>query len=546
MSHPSSPLANAAADLATLTSAVAELSLVSEAAVGAPPAEGSSSSVVSLLHRDALLSVFSLLQLDELRQCDFTCHQWHSAAQAEANGRTVREQAREKQSLYDQAHLDELWAQMEDDSVTVMQGAATRLRHLLTAADRVVAVMHAMGPARLKQLVNWMDQSDDRPALQHEYLWACLNCAASPRTDLLVEQGAIPVMVRLLRSPHVSIREQALWACANVACDARVEFRDELLARGALTHVLEFGRDPQSGRIGALSDAAWVCSTLFRKNPQPDFDECAPPIIQMLTGLMLRNEPTLLTHVCDAFANLCRDSTNDNRQIEEVVSTPGVAERIVELLDSDTAKLQKAALSAVSHILSGTVSQAQCLIDVGVLPALKRMLSSPIVATRKTACFSLANLMGNTQAQTVAAFEAGVLEPICHLLQSDVADVQYECAFVVSNAVNVADKDSRIARWLVAHGAVLSSLCACLPAYDADAAKVALLAIRQILRVGRKDAIASRGPGAPKLAGKADPLNAHAAVLIKCGGWSAIEPFLQHVRFDISQIAHEIMAYRCD
>lgn len=157
------------------------------------------------------------------------------------------------------------WAQMQDDSFAVRFDATTRLRHLLSSSKRANSVMSALGSARLKQLVLWLESSDDHPKLQHEYLWACAHCTASKNTDLIVEQGAIPVFLRLLRSPHTHIRERARCACTS-ANDYRVEFRDELLALDALSLVLDFARNPLSSRIGALQHAAWFCAT---RSPQP-------------------------------------------------------------------------------------------------------------------------------------------------------------------------------------------------------------------------------------------------------------------------------------
>jgi hypothetical protein len=74
---------------------------------------------------------------------------------------------------------------------------------------------------------------DDDPALQHEASWALTNIASTSFTNLLVEAGPIPALVRLLECPNADVREQAVWCLGNIAGDSP-RFRDMVLNARAL------------------------------------------------------------------------------------------------------------------------------------------------------------------------------------------------------------------------------------------------------------------------------------------------------------------------
>jgi hypothetical protein len=74
---------------------------------------------------------------------------------------------------------------------------------------------------------------DDDPALQFEASWALTNIASTSFTNVVVEAGPIPGLVRLLECPSPNVREQAVWCLGNIAGDCP-EFRDMVLSAGAL------------------------------------------------------------------------------------------------------------------------------------------------------------------------------------------------------------------------------------------------------------------------------------------------------------------------
>jgi importin subunit alpha-6/7 len=74
---------------------------------------------------------------------------------------------------------------------------------------------------------------DHDPTMVFEAAWTLTNIASTEKTQIVVDNGALPILIRLLKHGDPSVREQAAWCIGNIAGD-KVQLRDQVLEGGAL------------------------------------------------------------------------------------------------------------------------------------------------------------------------------------------------------------------------------------------------------------------------------------------------------------------------
>ena len=117
------------------------------------------------------------------------------------------------------------------------------------------------------------------------------------------------------------------------------------------------------------------------------------------------------------------------------------APRLVQLLSAvPDPSVQSPTLSLVGNILSGTDTQTQTMIDLGVLPIMLALTHHPKKNVRKEAVWSLSNTTSGPPHHVNAVLDTpGVIARMVALMKAPEPDVRKEAIWVVSNATNGAD-----------------------------------------------------------------------------------------------------------
>lgn len=153
--------------------------------------------------------ILTFLPVPDLRSANSVCALWHAAVISARQAETVRI-ARLTAKI-----RAGLFGSDEEERAS----AAKELRILsLTIKDRSSLLPLFLEADLIAQVVALISQSSNDSMLI-DCTWGLTNVASSSQTSLVVKQGAIPPLVRLLSSANPDVQEQAVWCVSQRSAD---------------------------------------------------------------------------------------------------------------------------------------------------------------------------------------------------------------------------------------------------------------------------------------------------------------------------------------
>ncbi len=414
------------------------------------------------------------------------------------------------------ATIAELVANSVSPDPLIKLNAVQAVRKLLSS-DKNPPIDQIIEVNMLPILVDCLTK-DDQPSLQFEAAWALTNIASgsSPQTQSVVLAGAVEHFLRLLRSPHQNVCEQAVWALGNIIGDGP-QCRDLVIKLGVVEPLLKFINP--SIPMSFLRNVTWVIVNLCRSKDPPPSEDTIKQLLPALAFLIQNTDTNILVDTVWAISYL----TDAGNNIIQLVIDAGFVPYLVPLLGHQEVKVVTAALRAVGNIVTGTDDQTQIVLNHDALKYFHTLLSHPKPKINKEAVWFLSNITAGTKSQVQAVIDAGLIPQVIHLLAKGDLATRREAAWCINN-LSLSGKREQVA--YVLQQGVLVPFCQLLDTDDPQILVVVLDGINNILKMASAND---------------QDLMALTSQIEECNGLDKIEALQNHRNEEIYKLAYDII-----
>ncbi len=338
----------------------------------------------------------------------------------------------------------------------------------------------------------------------------------SGQTQEVVMSGAVEHFLRLLKSPHQNVCEQAVWALGNIIGDGP-QCRDFVINLGVVEPLLQF-INPQIP-LSFLRNVTWVIVNLCRNKDPPPSEMTIKQLLPALAYLIQHTDTNILVDTVWAISYL----TDAGNNIIQMVIESGFVPFLVPLLGHQDVKVVTASLRAVGNIVTGTDEQTQIVLNNDALKYFHALLNHPKPKINKEAVWFLSNITAGTKTQVQLVIDANLMPQIIHLLGKGDLPTRREAAWCVNN-LSLSGKREQVA--YVLQLGVLQPFCNLLNVDDPQILAVVLDGISNLLKIASQND---------------EDVNMLTTQIEECGGLDKIEQLQNHPNEDIYKVAFDII-----
>ncbi|XP_077214477.1 importin subunit alpha-9 [Tasmannia lanceolata] len=362
------------------------------------------------------------------------------------------------------------------------------LRRLLSKSE-IPPVGAALQAGAIPVLVQCLSfGSSDEQLL--EAAWCLTNIAAGEPEQTKALLPALPLLIAHLgEKSSMPVAEQCAWALGNVAGEGE-ELRSILLVQGALPPL---ARMMLSNKGSTARTAAWSLSNLI-KGPDPKGATeliRIDGVLDVIVRHLRKGDEELATEVAWVVVYL---SALSNTATGILVKSDIVQLLVGRLAASDSLQLLIPVLRSLGNLVAGDSYTTYSVLLVGhditdsVISALVKCLKSDHRVLKKEAAWVLSNIAAGSIAHKQLIFSSEAIPMLMRLLSTAPFDIKKEVAYAVGNLCVAPTEGSRQPNIILEH---LISLVGrgCLPGFinlvrspDIEAARLGLQFLELVMR----------------------------------------------------------------
>uniref|UniRef100_A0AC34FY35 Importin subunit alpha n=1 Tax=Panagrolaimus sp. ES5 TaxID=591445 RepID=A0AC34FY35_9BILA len=286
----------------------------------------------------------------------------------------------------------------------------------------------AVSPEELKQLIQKTvkilnKSSNDK--FMCAWILRSISRYSQDFAKLVVEENAVPDLIKLLESTDIDLQEQAILALGNII-GSYPDFRDICIKNGFIEPLIKI--IDSSPNIKTLRHSAWLIMNIFRQDKalslsSTDMDS----LLSTLSKLVEFDDIFILS---DTFWGIWAFA-NENSTNIQILLDHGIVKSVITHLSHENQQIQFGALRAVIDFSTGTKEQAQYLLDNGILS----LISNQLESNNKHVLFFLNTLITRHPDFISDLFKAELIPSIIDGLISEQQETQINSLFGIHSIV---------------------------------------------------------------------------------------------------------------
>ncbi|CAL4956788.1 unnamed protein product [Urochloa decumbens] len=324
------------------------------------------------------------------------------------------------------------------DDTALQLEAMREVKTVLSVAEQEVPSIKKVVRSGVVPFIVQLLDRESCPQLQFEAAWALskiISSGTSDNADMVVDLGAVPILVKLLSSPTTEdVREQAVQGLGSMALKSAA-CRDKVLEHGAVAPLLQLlNANPRLTAEGHKQLMPW----------QPGAQLWVKPTIPVLRQLIYSQDVEIISEASWALSYLS-DCTDD--KITPVIIDNESFPRLTEFLNKyHSPSLLIPVLRVIGNIAASSSVQTQAVIDGNMIGPMVRLMQTSSFNVRKEAVQAISKVTSSgTHDQIKYLVSEGCIKAFCDLLgYTDFSSILMLCLEGLGNILKagVAEKSS--------------------------------------------------------------------------------------------------------